>query len=131
MGRAEGALLLLCLANCHWNYFAAFAKKIQTWIDKFWFFPIHVHYLDIIFNKKTRMKHKKSWMRIRTWIFKNHLLQSRITKPFHIFLYFLIFIFCSMSDRPTDSVNYILDAHWYRKSAVYLTAEKSTLTQLP
>ena len=35
---------------------------------------------------------------------------------------FLIMIFCNMTERPTDKVNYILDAHWYRekKSAVNL-----------
>ena len=26
---------------------------------------------------------------------------------------FNTFIFCSITDRPTDKVNYILNAHWY------------------
>ena len=37
---------------------------------------------------------------------------------YHTFLNFVIlFIFCSRTDRPTDKVNYILAAHWFRESS--------------
>ena len=32
----------------------------------------------------------------------------------------LIFIFCSMTDRPTDQVNYILDVQKYKELSFYL-----------
>ena len=44
--------------------------------------------------------------------FKN---QEQDNKKHETFLtYFLIFIFCTMTERPTDKVSYILDALWYK-----------------
>ena len=41
----------------------------------------------------------------------------KITKPFSLIsILFLVLIFCSMIDRRTEKVNYILDAYWVRKS---------------
>ena len=64
---------------------------------------------------------KKSLLGKQTWRFKENLLKLRIKKPFFtsqnlsdIFLYFLIFMFCNTTDRPTDKVNYILYAPWDR-----------------
>ena len=49
-------------------------------------------------------------------------------------LYFLICIFCCMTERLTDNVNYILNAHWYRESlqkkSSLITAEKNTFSPL-
>ena len=39
-------------------------------------------------------------------------LKRKITKPFTC-----IFIFCNMTDRPSDQVNYLLDPHWHRESS--------------
>ena len=48
---------------------------------------------------------------------KKNILEKKITKPFSLFVYSLIFIFCSrLTDRLTDKVNYMPDAHWYRES---------------
>ncbi len=51
---------------------------------------------------------------------KKYLLKSRIEVNWrnesrnlsHVFLYFFIFIFGSMNDRPTDKVNYKPGTYW-------------------
>ena len=121
------------LAGMLYN-FTSMARSTKTLPNSFVHYIFHIH--SSMFSLPATITHTKHILhnkvkktRITTSIssreqkksrrrrLKQHLLKSRITKPYsHIFIFFNIFIF-SMTDTPTDKVNYILHARWYRESS--------------